>query len=181
MAFTVQTNPPTVDANAYISAAYFRDYHAERGRDLSSTITYPDTMVQAAIVNATQYLDIRFEFAGYRVEADQTTEWPRSAAFNCRGDRVVGIPRAVQQATAEYAYRALTSTLLSDPDQDSSGRVVKSKSETVGPISERIEYSEYQGYVMPAYPLADKLLLSQCIAIDNEKKSGLSSGDLGRS
>ena len=183
MAFTLQTNPPTPEANAYVSVAEFRAYHADRGRDLSNTTTYPDATVQAAIVNATQYLDIRFEFVGYRVEADQTTEWPRSAAYNSRGDRQVGIPRPVKQATMEYAYRALTSTdgLLADPDRDASGQFVKSRSETVGPISERVEFSDHRGFTMPAYPLADRLLLSQGIAQDVDKRGGLSSGDTVRS
>lgn len=178
MAFTVQTNPPTVDANAYITVAEFRAYHSDRGRDFTS---FTDAKVQVAIVLATQYMDVAFEFGGYRVAADQTTEFPRQALYNCRNDRLVGIPRPVKFACAEYAMRALTSPLLPDPDRDTSGQFVKSKSETVGPISERVEYSEARGFVMPAYPLADKLLTSQCIATKVGQTFGLSSGDLGRS
>lgn len=181
MAFVVQTDPHTDGANAYITAAFMRDYHSERGRDLSNTTTYPDSRLEAAIVAATQYLDVRFEFVGYRSDADQTTEWPRSAAYNGRGDRQVGIPRAVKQATAEYAYRALSATLLADPDRDGSGQAIKSKSETVGPISERLEYAVYTGFTMPIYPLADRLLTSQgLVSRDPGRTTGFASGDLGR-
>lgn len=180
MAFVVQTDPHTDGANAYIPVSFMREYHADRGRDLSNLTTYPDARLQVAIVAATQYLDVRFEFVGYRQDAEQTTEWPRSSAYNSRGDHLIGIPRPVKQATAEYAYRALTGVLLADPDRDGSGQVVKSKSETVGPISERIEYVEYGGLVMPIYPLADNILKAAGLIESGGASGGLSSGNLGR-
>lgn len=180
MAFTVQTLPPTAGANAYITAAFFREYHADRGRDYSDTTDHPDTTVQAWIVQASQYADVRFGYVGYRYSADQTTEWPRSSAYNDRGDRVVGIPLALQQAVAEYALRAQSGDLLADPERDGSGQEVKSKSETVGPISERIEYVEYGGLVMPIYPLADNILKAAGLIESGGASGGLSSGNLGR-
>jgi hypothetical protein len=182
MAFTVQTLPPTANANAYITVAFFRDYHLERGRDFSNLTNYPDAKVQACIINATQYLDLRFEYVGYRVQADQTTEWPRSSAFNNRGDLLTGIPLAVQRATAEYAYRALTADLLADPTRDASGQAIKSKSETVGPISERVEYVDYLGYELPEYPLADRLLIVPGLTVDggSSNRGGLQSGNIQR-
>ena len=182
MAFTVQTLPPTDDANAYIDVAYFRAYNLERGRDFSNETLYPDAMVQIWIINATQYLDLRFEYYGYRVTATQGTEFPRSNLYNSRGDQLTGIPRCVKQATAEYAYRAKDSALLADPDTDGSGQTIKSKSETVGPISERVEYVSHEGFQMPAYPFADKLLTSQgIVASGMNQGGGLSSGDTARS
>lgn len=180
MAFIVQTNPPTDEANAYISVAFFRAYHADRGRDYSNVTTFPDSLVQSWIVLATQFLDVRFKFYGIRVSSTQTTEFPRSSLYNVRGDQVQGIPLCVQQATAEYAHRARTSALLGDPEQDASGMVLKSKSETVGPISERVEYASHLGLQMPSYPLADRLILAQGLA-PRESVGGLSSGSLERS
>jgi hypothetical protein len=182
MAFTVQTQPPTPGANAYVSVADFRAYHADRGRDLSNLTTYPDAKVQAAIVQATQYLDVRFEYVGWRYAADQTTEWPRSAAYDNRADRLDGIPRPVVQATCEYAYRALSAELLADPARDDYGKAVKSKKESVGPISESVEYADYGGFEMPAYPLADRLLTSRGLTVGNgqDNPGGLQVGNIGR-
>lgn len=181
MAFTLQTQPPTAGANAYVSVADFRAYHADRGRDLSNTTTYPDAMCQAAIVKATQYLDVRFEYVGYRYAADQSTEWPRTAAYDNRGDRLNGIPTPVVQATCEYAYRALDEELLADPSRDDYGKAVKSKSEGVGPIRESVEYVEYGGFEMPAYPMADRLLTSRGLVSGGAQTGGgLQVGNLGR-
>lgn len=183
MAFIVQTNPPTDGANAYISVAFFRDYHAERGRDYGNTSTYPDETVKAWIILATQFLDLRFDYFGLPVDDDQSTEFPRKLLVNRRGDEVEGIPPCIQQATAEYALRARLSPLLPDPSRDETGMTVKSRSETVGPISERVEYLAYSGFRMPVYPLADRLILSQGIGCEPSSGGGgggLSSGDLGR-
>lgn len=178
MAFTVQTDTPTAGANAYIAEAFFREYHEDRGTD---TTDYDQSAVEAAIIKATQYLDVRFEYVGRRIVSDQSTEWPRNSAWNSRGDLVTGIPLRVKQATAEYALRALTSSLLADPDRDGTGRAVKSTSETVGPISERIEYADFKGFELPAYPLADQLLISYGLVADTKSIGGLTSGDLVRS
>lgn len=181
MAFTVQTLPPTDGANAYVTVADFRAYHTDRGRDVNDTL-YPDAKVQAAIVQATQYLDVRFEYVGYRYAADQSTEWPRSAAYDNRGDRLVGIPVPVKQATFEYAYRALSDELLADPSRDDYGKAVKSKTESVGPIRESVEYADYGGFEMPAYPMADKLLTSRGLTCGSgqDNPSGLKVGTIGR-
>ena len=181
MAFTLQTQPPTAGANAYVSVADFRAYHTDRGRDVLEA-TYADSAVQTAIVRATQYLDVRFEYVGYRYAADQSTEWPRTAAYDNRGDRLNGIPTPVVQATCEYAYRALTDELLADPARDDYGKAVKSKSEGVGPIRESVEYVEYGGFEMPAYPMADRLLTSRGLVSGGAQTGGggLQVGNLGR-
>ena len=179
MAFLVQTDPPADAANSYVSVADFQAYCDDRSMDYSAS---DEAGQQSALVKATQYLDVRFKYVGYRKSSTQQTEWPRSAAYNSRGDRLTGIPVCVQHATIEYAFRALTTPLLDDPERDASGQVVKTRSETVGPISERIEMSERLGFLLPAYPLADALLTSQGIARDpNAGAYGLSSGSLGRS
>lgn len=181
MAFVVQGDVPIASANAYVDAAYFSAYHADRGTDVSS---YTTADVQFAIVRASQYLDVRFEYIGERVSSNQELEWPRQFAYDDRGNSVVGVPIAVKYAICEYALRALTVALLADPIQaDESGRPVKVREEAVGPIVEKIEYERGATYSMPDYPMADRLLVSRGLVSSGAaggSKAGLMVGTLSR-
>lgn len=181
MAFTVQGDTPVAGANAYVDVSGFRSYHLDRGVDTS---TYTDAQVQVAIVKGSQYLDMRFSYVGQRVDRLQDTEWPRQFAYNDRGDYVTGLPTAVKQATCEYAYRALTSSLLADPTVHDSGLTVKSKEETVGPITEKYEFDTRGGVVLPDYPQADRILIARGLVsggTTSGQTGGLMVGNLARS
>lgn len=156
MAFTVQDDDGLVSgANAYAALAWVRDYHADRGTDLSGTA---DAALSAAIIRATDYIDKRYSFQGERRNRDQTTEWPRRDTYDRSGYLITGIPRAVLQATAELAQRALTADLLGDPTRDESGRTILSKSEGLTPMSESVTYAAGGAYTFPEYPAVDRLL-----------------------
>ena len=94
MAFTVQTDPPTTGANAYVTTTEFRDYHRDRG----NTVTGGSSAMQQAIIKATDYLDYRFRFVGERQLVGQTTEWPRIGARDVDRENVAGIPTEVKEA-----------------------------------------------------------------------------------
>lgn len=180
MAFIVQGDTPIAGANAYLDAAAFRSYWIDRGIDTSS---YTDQQIQIAIVKGSQYLDLRFEYVGERLSQDQDLEWPREFAYNDRGDTLTGIPSAVKNATAEYSHRALTTSLLADPTVDGSGRPLKSKEETVGPLTEKYEYEAHGVFTMPDYPQADRILISRGLVrggLTSTQTGGLMSGNLGR-
>lgn len=160
MAFTVQDDNGTVsEANAYADLAYVREYHADRGRDLSDP-TVTDAALSAAIIKATQYVDTRYTYPGERRNRDQSTEHPRRDLYDRSGYLVTGVHRAVKQATAELSNRALTDDLLADPERDDSGRAVLSKSEGVGPLKEAVEYAGGGAYIFPEYPAVDRILQS---------------------
>lgn len=171
MAFTVQGDTPIVGANAYITVAFHRAYWLDRGVDLTGVA---DTDLQVDIVKGTQYLDLRFEYVGDRVDRLQDLEWPRQFAYNDRGDFVTGLPIAVKQATSEYAYRARSAALLSDPVVSDTGLMVKSKEEAVGPIIEKYEFETRGGVALPDYPQADRILIARGLV-----KSGGTSGQTG--
>lgn len=160
MAFTVQDDQGLVsEANAYADLDYVREYHADRGRDLSAPGT-ADAALQAAIIKATDYVDKRYIFLGERRQRDQTTEWPRRDAYDRSGYLIEGIPRAVKQAVAELAQRALSTSLMSDPTRDDTGRTVLATSSGVGPLKESVEYAAGGAYTFPEYPEVDRLLVS---------------------
>lgn len=177
MALVVQQEPPVAGANSYTTVQVFKEYHSTRGVDLTP---YTDQQIEFGLIKATQFLDVRFEYVGYQYAKGQTTEWPRSSAYDKRGDRLDGIPLRVVWATCEYALRAMAADLLADPDRDPTGRAVKSKSEEVGPIKESVEYQDYGGFQLPVYPLADMLLKSAGLVVSGAA-GGISSGNLGRS
>ena len=181
MAFILQGTYPIVGANAYVSVADMRAYHSDRGVDTSA---YTDSQVQIAIVKATQYLDVRFEYIGSRSTSAQLLEWPRQFAYDDRGDGVYGVPPAVAQATSEYALRALSASLMSDPTvPNSTGRSVRKSEEAVGPIVEKYEYEADRGYEMPNYPLADRILTSRGLVssgMSGSARGGLMVGTLAR-
>lgn len=158
MAIIVQNIDGTaVGANAYITVQEFKDYHADRGADTSA---FDDEAIEAAIVRATDYLDQRFNFVGKkRLGRDQTTEWPRSDAWDRDRNYINGIPPEVKEACAEYALRALAAELNPDPERNASGVAVLSKSEAVGPISESVTFVGGAVFQMPKYPAADQKLV----------------------
>ena len=154
--FTPQDdNGAVVGANAYIDVAFFRAYWLDRGTDTTATA---DELVQAAIIRATDYLDYRFAFVGRKCSVQQTTKWPRVGAYDSDRYVVFGIPQAVKEACAEYTSRAILAALAPDPDYDSSGAAVQSKTEKVDVIETAIAYVSGAAFVMPKYPSADMRL-----------------------
>lgn len=143
-------------ANAYTDVAAFKAYHADRGNDVSA---HADPAIEQAIVQASDYVDVRFSYVGRRANRDQSTAWPRSGARDFDGYSLTGVPRVVKEAAMEYAFRALTGELMPDPQRDSTGREVLSQSKTVGPISTSFTYAQSsEGATSPRYPLADNML-----------------------
>lgn len=93
---------------------------------------------------------------------EQILEWPRLYVYSPSGILVTGIPILLKKATAEYALRALTATLMPDPTIDDSGKSIIKKVEKVGPIVEETEFekgSQMSNLLRP-YPSADRLLSS---------------------
>jgi len=156
MAFILQDDTGTVvGANAYGSYADFVTYHTDRGNTLGS---YDQVHIERAIVQATDYIDTRFNYIGRKRNQDQATEWPRNDAWDKNRFYISDIPQAVKEACFEYAFRALSGELNPDPDRESTGATIASKSEKVGPISESVEYTGGGRFTMPTYPLADSKL-----------------------
>ena len=164
MAFTVQDDTGTVaSANAYISVAEFKEYHDDRAQSYGTTA---DSVIQAAIVKATDYLDQRFRFPGQKKQGRrQATAWPREDVDDSDGFSIDGIPAEVKEATAEYALRALTAALAPDPKRDATGAAVQAKSEKVGPIEKSVTFVSGGSFQMPKYPAADQKLIKAGLVI----------------
>lgn len=154
MAFVVEDGTGVSNANAYIDLAYANTYFDDRNND---DWTATNTKKQAAIIHATDYIDIRWGrlFLGVKEFTANTLEFPRLYLYDQNYNLVTGIPEKLKQATAEYALRSLTGQLMPDPEVDA-GKI-KLKREKVGPIEEETEYAQVVRDVKP-YPFADRLL-----------------------
>jgi len=92
--------------------------------------------------------------------AEQRLEWPRLYVYNRNNQLVTGIPEKLRQATAEYAWRAASATLMPDPTTDETGQLVVRTFDKVGPIETEREYVAGSAIAeFKKYPEADRLLL----------------------
>lgn len=161
--FILQTDDGTAaGANAYIDTTEMLSYWDTHGRDYSSSTS---DELKVAIIYSTSYVDQRYKYLGTRLAEGQTTEFPRSDLYDCRGDEVDGVPETIKSATAEYAGRYIdNSSLQSDiTDVDAlSGRVTKEK---LGPIEIQYKGGMSASGQYPSYPTADNLLKSSCFTI----------------
>lgn len=99
-------------------------------------------------------------FAGGLDGGSQPLSFPRVGLFDSSGRNVLGIPRKLREAVAEYADRARSAALDPDPEVDATGAQIQSKREKVGPIEEETEYvpGTHLVVVTKPYPAADRLL-----------------------
>lgn len=173
MAVIVKTFPD-LDATGYVSVAEFSAWCAQNLKDTTGKTL---DQLGKAVNDAALYMDTRFAFVGYRKDKAQEREWPRECAWDSRGDRVEGVPKAVKDAACAYAFIALSTELMAGPIRDDSGRVVKSKSEKVGPIAEEVEYDTFGGYELPIYPAIDRQLYRHGLVC---RKGGIGVGSVER-
>ncbi len=131
---TVEDGTGLDSANSYVSLVECNTYHAERG---NTAWTGDDTVKEAALIKATQYIDGRYRkrWKGIPLSSSQALCWPREDIFDDRYQEITGIPSHLKYAVCEAALRALTDDL--NPDLERGGRI---KREKVGPIE--TEYSD---------------------------------------
>ena len=148
MAFVVQNDAGTAEnANAYVTVEELRAYWEDRGVFLT---TWGDIECQAAIVKASQYIDIRFTYMGLRTEGDdQPTEWPRTVATT--------IPNGVKWACCEYAYHSANVPLT--VQAQSSDRLIVKERKKLSVMETEIEYAGGKSSQrFNVYTVADSLL-----------------------
>lgn len=176
MAIVVQTDDGSaVGANSYISVDYFRAYHTDRGNSLGAYApSGSNGDIEKALVRATDFVDQRFRYKGYKCGGvTQPTEWPRYDCWDQDDFGVVGVPKAVKEATAEYALRTLLSQkpLNPDPTVSPTGAQVLSTTQSAeGVGSQSFTYAEGSSGTLPSYPAADTKL----------RRAGLVRGNLTR-
>lgn len=124
-----------VGVDAYASIEEVSEYLTARGvAQAWDDAEAPDQ--EAAIVEATSFLDAAFIWNGKILDKSQTLGWPRYSAYDREGRVLSGIPTAVKNATSELALLALGGRL--EPMSlatDASGNI---KREKIGDVE--VEY-----------------------------------------
>ena len=119
----------TKGVDTYLDAAEADAHFAARGVDswaVASTIAR-----EAALMEATAYIDGTYRFVGHLADPAQPLAWPRSGAVDREGRRHDGgIPEKVVRACSELALIALSGPLA--PPVERGGKI---RSESVGPVS----------------------------------------------
>lgn len=118
----------TVGSDTYISVADADAYFV--ARDVASWPAATSQAREAALLQATVYLDGAYTFIGRIASSAQALAWPRLGAIDGDGRSLEGIPGRLAHACAELALVALTSPLA--PPEHRGGRVTE---ERIGPLS----------------------------------------------
>ena len=176
MAFTVEDGTIVADANAWITVAYFEEYWADRGTDLTGTDL---ALKQAAIVRATAYLSDSVPWAGVKKQGrshasgEQPTAFPRQGIEDKEGHYVpdTSIPPEVMKACAELANYELNNVNGLKPTYIPHDRV---KMEQVGPL--KVEYDISRNDASGARPVLLSVvdLIGQFLRSGNSRLAGSS-------
>jgi len=155
----VETGVGLATANSYLSVAQADAYHAQYGSS-AAWAGASWSQKEAALVLATQYLDITYEgrWRGRKASATQALAWPRfggldNDAYTIAGD---GVPENLKRATAELALRVVLGDellgVIAQPGE------VASESKSIGPISTSVTYVTGRPAGGKQYPKVDGLL-----------------------
>jgi len=168
---------PELEATSYVDLTYFQAWCAQNLKDLTGQSTDAKSV---AVNAAAEYMDARYlRLPGYRKLAGQLREYPRESAWDSRGDKITGVPKAWKDACCAFAFLSLGGVVLM-PNQigDEQGRALKMSREKVGPIETEVEYDNFGGYVLPIFPQIDRQLYRLGLAFGSG--SGISTGSVGR-
>ncbi|MEE8551511.1 MAG: DnaT-like ssDNA-binding protein [Gemmatimonadota bacterium] len=162
------------DANSYVSIADADAYAFDRQvGPFIAWLQANESNKVAALITATQYVDLRWQYVGTITVEDtgsgdpQALKWPRGPAIDADGidvsDEVAG---QIIDATIEYAARAIDPStceareLLFDQENlDNANRFIKLKREKLGPLEEETRYSESRATSkLRDYGQADKII-----------------------
>ena len=138
MIFEVQDETGLVEnANAYCDVECFRQYFRNINVDTNS---FTDDEIKGAIVQGTTYIDINYDFIGYKMaDSEQTTEFPRFLRRK-PNPAEAPIPREVEKANCELGMFVLSGgELFRSFEADERG--VQFLDQKVAQIQERVRYA----------------------------------------
>lgn len=142
---TVEDGTGLSTAQSYVSVADADTYHTAHG---NTTWTGVDALKEAALVRATQALDARYSWQGFRLVETQALDWPRYDAYDVDGYYLSGVPQGIKDALCELALLELVT-----PGELTESVEVSVKREKVGVLE-----TEYFERPTTSYPAVDNAL-----------------------
>lgn len=131
MAFVTETGEGLENATSYVDLNYASDYadsfFTSAMYELWSSATEAD--LERSLNRATMYLDSTYVFKGIPKTTTQALQFPRDMIYASDMTAIVGVPKAIKQATCLAAVRLLSGTSMS-PDVSRNG-VIREKIDTI--------------------------------------------------
>ena len=97
----VEDGTGKADANSYVSVEFADDYFSARGA--TEWASLGDDAKEAALVNATDYIDNVFQWLGKKEFDGQSLRFPRVGVVDYDGTEISGIPNRLKQAVCDAA------------------------------------------------------------------------------
>jgi len=141
MSFIVEDGTFIENANAYVNIEYVTQYLTERNLN-SNWDSLDDAIKKAHIINATDYIEIRFSkfFIGYKFNENQYLSFPRKY-YSYEKDLGL-LPENLKKACAEYSFAEISGSILGDSKTNLG--TLKKQTSKVGPIEDTVEYENSQ-------------------------------------
>ncbi len=136
------------EANAYVDAAYVEGYLM--GDRLAQFRALTPEQQEAAIIRASQLVDLFYEWKGSRKTLEQGLGWPRSGV-TFDGFAITDVPAAVKKAVCEAVWLAMTEKNLYRTDDK--GIITSEKVDNLA-----VTYGEARKDTVTRYEILDKLL-----------------------
>lgn len=151
MALVVEDGSGLANAESYADIAALTSYAAGTGKTLTGT----EAAQEAALRNATTFIDTAFRFDGRSIKRDQALRWPRTGVHDDEDFLIdaSAVPGAVVKACCALAIEALSAPLDADPDEAG----IKRTRKKVDVIEKEVEYSGRKGTVR-RFPEVERLL-----------------------
>lgn len=154
--FVVEDGSVVTGANSLVSVADADQINLDLEND-ADWIAASNGDKERALRLATRFLNINYIWGGYKVDGDQTTQWPRDTVYDEDGNLIDNdiVHQLVKEACAYLALKVIEGDILFE-DLDNESKVKKTK-DVVGPLTEEREYvvGENPG---KTYPTVEKLI-----------------------
>lgn len=138
MALVIETGAGVTGANAYCAVADVDTYSTSRNQNTAWT-ALSTAAKEAAIVEATLYLETKFRYAGTKNSYGQGLSWPRLSAYDSSAALDIPsltVPPAIKIACMDLALKSGLGTVI----LDDSARGGMTKMEKVGPLE--VQYAD---------------------------------------
>jgi hypothetical protein len=145
---TVEDGTGVPNANCYISLSDCDAYHSERS---NAGWTGANSVKEAAIIRAADYLEWAYDWRGSKLSDDQPMQFPRTVA---------DLPAVLVKANAELALLALSGDLM--PPQEG-GKVQSESVEVAGAVKRARTYVSGGYPAERRFPFVDKMLAAYAI------------------
>lgn len=163
--FTVEDGSIVANANSLISVTDADQINLDYENN-ADWIAATQAIKERALRLATRYLNLHYTWDGYKVDEDQTCQWPRYEMWDEDGNAIDFdiVHENVKQACVHLAIRVISDsdTLIEDFQNES--RVKRTK-DVIGPITKEREYMDGGESPEKTYQLVDKLITSFVLSV----------------